>query len=740
MAETPHRWIRAARQRDRRRLLAAGVDVPVLAELDAHRRLRGPYTAAGTLLRAIVPAALERRPDLVSRHEIELLSVAHELRELVPVTRETLTSLAVPSERTRFYSRLRTLRHAHGIAEFLNAWLRELGDGTRCLLVENLHEADQTDREFFAVLLRRADPALLRLRLATATDTVEEPAGVLAVPLEPALRRFAIPVEEPLLSDEVEPVAGPADAVGETGRVELARAYVWGDCVDDDPAVRDAYAALEPELRATLHDERADELIRSGEWSLRLGAIPMHRERGGASRQAGVDALREALEYCVNMGFYHATIDYGWRGRALVDWTEQMDQWWAFTTKTTTSLLALTRPLEALELYDEARAHTDNSMVHMQAAYATSMIYTRHLETGERDHRRARAWSNAAIAYARLLPDLRERAAHLVFNRNGLALVAMHEGRLEEALQLVNAGLAELDRALDAGQHKLHRSVLRHNRSQLLAALGRHREALVELEAVISADPDYAEYQLDRGTLLRRTGRTEEALASYEEALRLSPPFQEVYYNRADTLLELGDTDAALAGFGYVLELDPDHLDARINRAGLRYALDDVEGAWADVRAGLERAPGNAHLLCVRGQLELVDDPDLARETLTTVLAGAPELAAAWAARGLAAYQTGDLPAALADLGRAIELDDNSANRFNRGMALVDAGRPEEALADLTLVVEADDDPMARLHRGACLLALGRDAEADEEFRACVAADPILADEVRGYRDRLLAA
>ncbi|MBC3841473.1 hypothetical protein GXW82_17855 [Streptacidiphilus sp. 4-A2] len=40
--------------------------------MNAHRRLRGPYTAAGTILRAVVPQALERFPDLVAAHVIEI--------------------------------------------------------------------------------------------------------------------------------------------------------------------------------------------------------------------------------------------------------------------------------------------------------------------------------------------------------------------------------------------------------------------------------------------------------------------------------------------------------------------------------------------------------------------------------------------------------------------------------------------------------------------------------------------
>ena len=99
-------------------------------------------------------------PELVQEHDVEILTVAPELRATVPATRETLTSLAVPEERTRFYSRMRTLRIAHGLAEFLCALPTT---GARTIVVENVDNADPTDVEFLAVLLRRADPELLRI-------------------------------------------------------------------------------------------------------------------------------------------------------------------------------------------------------------------------------------------------------------------------------------------------------------------------------------------------------------------------------------------------------------------------------------------------------------------------------------------------------------------------------------------------------------------------------------------------
>ncbi|MEV4087211.1 hypothetical protein AB0J43_43815, partial [Nonomuraea fuscirosea] len=58
--------------------------------LDADRRIGGPYTLGAALLAHLVPPALERRPDLVAAHDIEIRAAAPALRDLVPARRRSL--------------------------------------------------------------------------------------------------------------------------------------------------------------------------------------------------------------------------------------------------------------------------------------------------------------------------------------------------------------------------------------------------------------------------------------------------------------------------------------------------------------------------------------------------------------------------------------------------------------------------------------------------------------------------
>jgi tetratricopeptide (TPR) repeat protein len=679
MNQLQHHWVHGGTRHDREHLVRSLDLLPSLVPtVTAHRRLRGPYTAAGTLFRALVPDALTATPNLVTCHDIEILSVAPELRSTVPASRETLTSLAVPSERTRFYSRLRTRRIAHGLAEFIRDHLS--GVGPRSLVVENVEHADPTDAELLAVLLRRLNPALLSVVIRTGND--ELPEG----PLADALNHYAEHHEVPLSAVTSPPLDGD--------HARLAAAYIDGDCTSDDPWMRAAYDALDPTERARAHDRRADELDRRDELSLRLGAIPFHREHGTDSHTAGAEALRFAADYCNLMGFYHATIDFAVRARQFIGW-DQPARRFLVTALMTTALAALGRAPEAEALYDEVRLCSTLPRVHMGAAYATSMLYTRHHEPKRRDEDKAKRLINQAIAIASLLPDPKERAFESVFMTNGLALVEVHRGNLPEALRLVSEGIATLDRELEPGQHLLHRSVLRYNRGQVYSALGQLNEALVDYTSVIAADPNWPEYYFDRANLLRRLNRDDEALADYETAMRLSPAFHEAYYNRGDIRMSRGDIDGALADFDYVLELDSEFVDAYINRAGIHLDASDLDAAHHDAIAGLTVDLDNPYLHVVLGQVHAEREQYLAaRAAFDRAVEADPELVAALSGRASVAYALGDFEAALADLRRAVELTpQDAALLYNRAYLYQQAGRWHDALADLDAAARlAPDD------------------------------------------------
>ncbi|WP_327589260.1 tetratricopeptide repeat protein [Nonomuraea sp. NBC_00507] len=380
-------------------------------------------------------------------------------------------------------------------------------------------------------------------------------------------------------------------------------------------------------------------------------------------------------------GFHHAMAESGLEALRGVEDVPLL-------LRVAAALEAIEREDEARELYDRARRESTDPKQRATAAYATAMILVRHHDHDRRDPEHALAWINEAITITSLLPDPRERAFHLGFDLNGKALVEVRRGRREAAMELVQRAIDLADADLP-GEHPIHRLVLHANRAQLLVMAGREEEALADYTRAVEADPGYPDYYLDRGNLLYRLGRTEEALADYEAVLRLSPPFPEAYYNRSELRFAAGDLAGALADLDHTLELDPAFAPAYVNRAGLRVAAGDHAQARDDVEHGLEIAPRDPHLLCVLGQVELAEGhlPE-ARIAFDQALELDPGLVAGWANRAELAFERGDHEAALADLARALELEETAELLFNRSVVHRAAGRPDQARKDLLRAAE----------------------------------------------------
>ncbi|MCX3061360.1 tetratricopeptide repeat protein [Streptomyces beihaiensis] len=696
-----HHWL-CGGSRDDRAAVLPSLALPQALEdpVDAHRRLRGPYTAAGTLVRALTPAVLPRDSELVRRHDIEILSVAPELKEQVPNSRETLTSMALPAERTRYYARLRTKRIANGLVEFVrDAWD---DDAPRSLVIENAEHADASDQEFLAALLRRVDPA--RLTVVVCTGAARQPGAQLAA----ALAQHCSPTEVPHGAAEAAQAgtgtAGTGTAETTTAEADPAAAawdFVRSECLDDGPGAtgRAAYEALTDAQRAALHDRRAAELTAANEFTLRLGAVPYHLERGADPLGTAVPALWEAADHCMVNGFYDAVIELAQRGHLLIEGTDDIRLWWKFGRPLGLALSLLDRTQEAERVYEQARILFTSPQEQMECVYSIAMLYTRHHPMELRDDRKAKALLNGAIATASLLEGRVERAFKSAFYKNGRALVEVHLGDLREGLRLVNECIEDLDRKLTPDEHRLHRSVLKNNRARVCIGLGRFDDALADYAVVIEQDPNHAEHYLERGDILRRLGRDEEALADYTRALELSPPFPEIYYNRGDLRLADGDVKGAMEDFSYVIELEPEFLEAYINRAGLHLELGDPDAALRDAETGLRLAPDCAHLHAVVGHvLAEREDHAGAEAAYDRALNADPALVSALCGRATARYETGRRQAALEDLSRAVELEpDDPALLYNRAFLRRETGAVKDALDDLELAstLAPDDEEIA---------------------------------------------
>lgn len=90
------------------------------------------------------------------------------------------------------------------------------------------------------------------------------------------------------------------------------------------------------------------------------------------------------------------------------------------------------------------------------------------------------------------------------------------------------------------------------NRALVFAHDGRLQSALEDINAALQAAPDRAELHGNRGNLLLRLGRPGEALAAHDRAVTLAPRDPTTYYNRAFSYRALGQPQRALEDLGTV--------------------------------------------------------------------------------------------------------------------------------------------------------------------------------------------
>lgn len=297
-----------------------------------------------------------------------------------------------------------------------------------------------------------------------------------------------------------------------------------------------------------------------------------------------------------------------------------------------------------------------------------------------------------------------------------------HElGRHDEAL-------ADLDAAIRAYPHFAPafelRGVVREQRGDLARALD-------DLDHAIRLDPARAGAHTNRGALHSRMGRNQEALADHARAIELDPMFATAWANRGALHRWLGQDEAALSDLDRAIELDPSIGFAHHERALLHLRHGRLQAALRDLSHAIECMPDAAsprvarsHVLKQLGRLdEALDDCDAA-------LRIDADSAQAYFNRGAIQQRRGRFLDALADYRRVLELAPDRADALvNRGAILNEIGRREEAHADLTRALALDpSSALAWMNRGVVNDGLDRDHEAIADFDRAIALSPDLAE------------
>ena len=344
-----------------------------------------------------------------------------------------------------------------------------------------------------------------------------------------------------------------------------------------------------------------------------------------------------------------------------------------------------------------------------------------------------------------------------------LGVLALENGQPQEAVQLINRAIAELQhlgRARDQATFIIYA-----NLGNALSATGQWDEAERLYRIALELQPTIAETHSNLGNVLDRKGLYEDAAACYRQAIALKPELPSAHFNLANVLARAGQDEAATDCFKHALKLQPDFIAASINLAAclkrqglLAEAISALENARAyqpnapllllkladclldagQNEAAIEAATeclvmdiesADAHAMLARA-LEASGDLDSALESFTTAVSLEPNHVHWWFALARLSQAAGNHQAAIAHYGTVTALDPTLKEAwFNLGNAYHKAENIPEAVAAYRQALSIDDGyAEAYAGLGTVLQKLDRLDEAVEALRMAVLLKPDFAD------------
>lgn len=232
-------------------------------------------------------------------------------------------------------------------------------------------------------------------------------------------------------------------------------------------------------------------------------------------------------------------------------------------------------------------------------------------------------------------------------------------GRFSEGVAAVQAGaLDDAERAFrDVLKNGGDRAFVHHNLGVVLQQRGRHQGALTEFRAAARLDPSFGPARLLAGASLLAIGRAREAAIELEHAVRLMPDEPAAHLQLADSYERTGNIGGVVDEYRRLVQLVPanDEYVYRLGKAYLRLA----QWSYERIRA---LNPRSARLAQALGQQYLEQGrPDLALHAFEEAARMGPRLAEIHLALARIHLDGGRLDDAAAEVARELTTAPDSA-------------------------------------------------------------------------------
>lgn len=187
------------------------------------------------------------------------------------------------------------------------------------------------------------------------------------------------------------------------------------------------------------------------------------------------------------------------------------------------------------------------------------------------------------------------------------------------------------------------------NRGVIRHLSGDTNGAFADFNKAISLNPNYAAPYNGRGNILVDKGKLDEAISSFNNAIKLDAKPITAYSGRADAWFKKGELNKALDDFNKFIELNPNTAGEKIRR-GMIYGL---KRNWKlsvdDLDKGIE--------INSKAKSPFSGNIKVSLEDLDKFITAYPEIASAYAVRGLIKLLQRKEIAAMQDFDKSFGLD-----------------------------------------------------------------------------------
>lgn len=264
------------------------------------------------------------------------------------------------------------------------------------------------------------------------------------------------------------------------------------------------------------------------------------------------------------------------------------------------------------------------------------------------------------------------------------------------------------------------------SRATILGRLGRHEEAVADLERRRSACPADIPATLAVAQALSAAGKHARADAEFAAILARESDHLGALLGRIDSALSLGDPHLALEHCHHALKLLPGEPQLREKQAIVLHRCGRSSEAVTRLRALIKEDPARlVRRTWLANALRAAGDNEAAMSAYDEVLAAEPANEAALLGRIDTALAVGDVDSALELCDRAISAKDGPLYQQRRAIALGRAGRSAESIERLELLHrESPEDLALTLDLARARLASGDLDGADRLFAEVLEAEP----------------